>query len=464
MNIEYELADFVDQNNSNFAIVIKDSVSRSVEEISYENDVIDTLPPLLEKNHDEVAIQIPSSAFQLESSSEEEHQSLKEREFENVYIETENSTRAEYNHMYVLSNSPMASNCNSDLEDRQSIDFPQNFVRRKSKNASYKKITYEDVEKSLSKYYDEDERAFTEMDVIMTYLKGIRLLYTQSKTTTQMKLYCLIMFAIGSSMSLAILAPFVKDTHWGFYLLSSGNAFITILIAITRYLKLDHNMVGFSFMAKQYAKFENKLDFENGFLQNVNIEKNDESPNFSQPDTFEENDMNPDYKKQAAMLQDIEMQLTEMREICNVLVPEDIIRLLPLIYNTNLFRFVKKMRQYKTNLIIRFRDIKNEIYYILHKWKTEEDPVKPPVKFVSPRRERGRKRLLYLMELKEKTKADLLLCRSTYTQIDELFNKEIRYAETHQSCLGCAGWFRPDYDFSKLNPVVRDYLKLVVPD
>jgi hypothetical protein len=85
-------------------------------------------------------------------------------------------------------------------------------------------------------------------------------------------------------------------------------------------------------------------------------------------------------------------------------------------------------------------------------------------KFASPRREREHKRLLYLMELKEKTKSDLSLCRNTYTQIDGLLNKEIRYAETHQSCFGCAGWFRPDYDYSQLNPVVRDYLKLVVPD
>ena len=68
------------------------------------------------------------------------------------------------------------------------------------------------------------------------------------------------------------------------------------------------------------------------------------------------------------------------------------------------------------------------------------------------------------MGLKEQTKKDLILCKNTYTQIDDLFNKEIRYAETHQSCFGCAGLFRPNYDFSKLNPVVRDYLKLVIPD
>ena len=54
--------------------------------------------------------------------------------------------------------------------------------------------------------------------------------------------------------------------------------------------------------------------------------------------------------------------------------------------------------------------------------------------------------------------------KNIYIQINELFKKEIRYAETHQSCFGCSGVFKPEYEVEKLHPIVRDYLKLVMPD
>jgi hypothetical protein len=178
-------------------------------------------------------------------------------------------------------------------------------------------------------------------------------------------------------------------------------------------------------------------------------------------------------------LQEAEQRMNEIKEFFGELVPEDIIRLFPLIHNTNIFRFIKKMEQYKRNLIIRFRDIKNEIQYILHKWNSNDDNetknelVRGSSVFAqmgagplgeNPKHAREKNRIVYLMELKEKTKKELIQCKHTYTQMDELFNKEIMYAETHQSCFGCAGWFRPDYDFSTLTPALKEYLKLVVPD
>ena len=187
-DVEYE----PNQENPDFAIAIRESV-QSVIEMSCEPEM-DALS-LLEKNHDKVAIQIPSSAFNMEESSSEEDR----REFDiekdirqfpdycsqeedrisghknesqapwkprraftpaaikdvdihlskmpsNFDVLDENefgdSTRAEYTNMYVLSNSPMASNCNSDLEeDRKSVDY--GIIRRKVKNAGYKKITIE---------------------------------------------------------------------------------------------------------------------------------------------------------------------------------------------------------------------------------------------------------------------------------------------------------------------------------
>ena len=352
----------------------------------------------------------------------------------------------DYATLYVNSNSPMASNCNSDVEDGY------NGSEHSYHNKKYKKFTYEDIENSLSKYYDQDEKVGTETDVLITYLKGVQLLYKQSKNITQIKFYLLIMSTLSITICISIIAPFIHDTEWGAYLITAGNALATILIAISRYLCLETYITNYGYMNRQYNRLETLLDFEHS--REIFMSSPDAAAQF---DATVSVPINMNFSK-GLNLQEAEQRMNEIKEFFGELVPEDIIRLFPLIHNTNIFRFIKKMEQYKRNLIIRFRDIKNEIHFILHKSNSNENEPK------TPKQAREKKRIMYLMELKEKTKSELIQCKHTYTQMDELFNKEIRYAETHQSCFGCAGWFRPDYDFSTLTPALKEYLKLVVPD
>lgn len=393
-------------------------------------------------------LRIPKSAFEMEESSEDGSRV----DATSLYrqIDSENGHKKwEYNDMYARSNSPIASNCNSDVEDRIEL----------APKRLYKKLTCEDIEDSLSKYYDKNVRIFKEIDLIITYLKGVRFLYTQSKTITEVKLYGLVMLSFCLTIALSILAPFTQNMSAGGYLLSSGNALVAVLIAITRYLKLEQHEFEYMFMARQYDKFKCLL------------EKREED-DYSDW-TFDLNDTDPNkvVSLRDQTLQDIERKIKGLKENETVLIPAEIIRMLPLVYNTNIFRFIKKMEQYKKNLIIRLRDIKNEIHYIQYRQSVHDDDAAEEYVVHDKRRyqhaskkTKEDNRLIYLMNMKEKTKRDLLLCNNTYSQMDELFNREIRHAETHQSCLGCTGWFRPNYDFSKLNPVVQDYLKLAIPD
>jgi hypothetical protein len=240
------------------------------------------------------------------------------------------------------------------------------------------------------------------------------------------------MSTISVTICLAVIAPFVKDVYWGAYLISAGNAFVTILISLSRYLKFDSNSAQYAFMAKQFNKLNSRIE-----------------------------------NSSSHKMREIQSTMMEMNEYIQELIPEETVKLFPLIYQTNIMQFIKKTELYKKNLIIRFRDIKNEIHYILFKWNSTGEHISDiDAKHHSktPQQERERNRVLYLMNLKEKTKKELIQYKSIYTQIDELFKKEIRYAETHQSCFGCARIFKPDYDLTNLNPVVRDYLKLVISD
>jgi hypothetical protein len=390
-----------------------------------------------------------------------------------------------FNDMYVRSNSPMASNCNSDVEADMDIkqdpdQIPEEFewsnmiptekqtyrrglIPRRTvqthKNTSeddrdinenrlllnrtgpygtkYKKFTYADIENSLSQYYHKTENNFTEMDLISTYLNGLRLIYIYSRDITEFKYYCVIMSAITVNVYLVIIAQLIKDAYWGPYLISSGSAFATLFVVLSYFLKSDSNSAQY-LIATQFDKLEFRIE--------------------SQPALA---------KPTSQKMRDIEPAITEMRGYINYVISDEAVKLFPLIYRVNIMQFIKKTELYRKNLIIRFRDIKNEIHYILHKWNMvgeEFDKIDANYKSKSPHQEREKNRVLYLMNLKEKTKLELMQCKYIYSQLDELFKKEIRYAKKHKSYFGCGGVFKPDYDVSKLNTVVRDYLKLILPE
>ena len=424
-----------------------------------------------------------------------ENSSFTEIDFNDFYKnpEIENINNWNFNDMYVRSNSPMVSNCNSDIEDntshdnyiekdlqlsptsygkiakkmfrRKSIetqrknqivqihnmndeesdeDYYSNTIQKSSEqntshyNKKYKKFTYKDIENSLSQYYHKTENNFNEIDLLITYLSGMRSIYAISKNITQIKSYSIVMSTISITIFLAVIAPFIKDMFWGAYLISAGNALATTLISLSYYLKYDSNSAQYNFMAKQFNKLEMRVEYENS----------SETPSLQK-------------------IRDIESTMMEMNEYIQELIPEEAFLLFPLIYKTNIIQFIKKTELYKKNLIIKFRDIKNEIHYIIYKWNLVGEPVeKIDAKYQSntPQREREKNRVLYLMDLKEKTKKELMQCKHIYIQLDELFKKEIKYAETNHSCFGCSRVFKPDYNLSKLNPVVRDYLKLIMPD
>jgi len=404
-----------------------------------------------------------------------------------IYTPTIPQPALDYSQLYIRCNSPIGSNFNSDIElepDQESKinweeedlsdsslqlkpksihrnfkDFAkkfslikndyynddlskdesksQNTVVETDQSKKYKKFTYKDIEDSLSKYYDKNDNSFTEIDLIITYLNGVRILYTLSKNLTHLKSYTIFTSTILLVLFLTIVAPFVKDLYWGFYLISAGNGTATILLSISRYLKFDSNAAQYDFMAKQFYKLLMRLEYENAL----------EMPS-------------------SQKINEIEQKMLEFNEYIQELIPEEAVQLFPLLYRTNIIHFIKRQALYKKKLIGRFCDIKNEIHYILYKLNSAGENLQLGNTCApkTPKQEREKNRITYLMELKEKTKKELMDCKKTYIQLDELFKNEMRYAETHQSCFGCFGVFKPDYNNTDHTSVIRDYLKLTMPE
>jgi hypothetical protein len=185
-----------------------------------------------------------------------------------------------------------------------------------------------------------------------------------------------------------------------------------------------------------YDKFENSLEFTNNKL------------------LFMENEVDQN-KLVLDKIKEVEFKVGEAKDMCQILVPDEVKRIFPIIYHTNVFRFIKKMEVYRKNLIVRLKDIKNEIRYILYKWNTTEAS--------ETQKNREKHRLLYLMDLKEKTKAELIEYKNTYNQIDELFMREIKHASEYTQSF-MRRWRKPPHQFEKLNPAIRDYIHLISPD
>jgi hypothetical protein len=116
-------------------------------------------------------------------------------------------------------------------------------------------------------------------------------------------------------------------------LISAGNALATILLTLSRYLKFDSNSAQYAFMAKQFNKMLTRIEYEHTIGE-------------------------PSSKK----MNEIESTMMEMNEYIQELIPEEAVKLFPIIYRTNIIKFIKKQEHHKKNLIVRFRDIKNEIH------------------------------------------------------------------------------------------------------
>ena len=79
------------------------------------------------------------------------------------------------------------------------------------------------------------------------------------------------------------------------------------------------------------------------------------------------------------------------------------------------------MELHKRDLIHKFKDVKNEIRYILYKWKNNETSTID--------QQKDKNRLLFLYDVKEKIKMELGQCKDIYDYIDKLFTKEIKNSQ-----------------------------------